>query len=175
MLPRNNSIFRCLNKIVKTPLYIHHWFYLKSKSKYLYISLCLSGITTARILKLKIKICDENATIPTRKSEYAAGLDLYAAHDILVKAGDKGILDTGICVELPYGCYGRIAPRSGASYRNHFVTGAGVIDADFRGTIKVVIFNLGYEDMFIKTGESHCQLILEKIYFPEVEVVKELT
>ncbi len=149
---------------------------LKEQVKvFIYIFLSLSGRTTARMLKLKIKICDENATIPTRKSEYAAGLDLYAAHDILVKAGDKGILDKGICVELPYGCYGRIAPRSGASYRNHFVTGAGVIDADFRGTIKVVIFNVGYEDMFIKTGESHCQLILEKIYFPEVEIVKELT
>jgi dUTP pyrophosphatase len=99
------------------------------------------------MLKLKIKICDENATIPTRKSEYAAGLDLYDAHEILVKARDKGILDTGICVELSYGCYGRIAPRSGASYRNLFITGAGVIDADFRGTIKIVIFNVGYEDM----------------------------
>jgi dUTP pyrophosphatase len=126
------------------------------------------------MLKIKVKLSDENAIIPTRKTEYAAGLDLYAAHDLLIKAGDKGILDTGISMELPYGCYGRIAPRSAASYRNHFITGAGVIDADYRGTIKAVIFNLGYDDMFIRTGESHCQLILEKIYFPNVEIVKEL-
>ena len=127
------------------------------------------------MLKLKIKICDENAIIPTRKSEYAAGLDLYASHDLLIKAGDKGILDMGFSLEIPYGCYGRIAPRSAASYRNHFVVSAGVVDSDYRGTIKAVIFNVGYDDMFIKIGDSHCQLILEQIFFPTIEVVRELT
>ncbi len=84
-------------------------------------------------------------------------------------------MDTGISCEIPYGCYGRIAPSSRASYRNHFIIGAGVIDNDYRGTIKVLIFNIGQEPFHIRTGESHTQLILEKICIPNVEVVHELS
>jgi dUTP pyrophosphatase len=124
---------------------------------------------------LRVKLIDPNAKIPTKSSEGAAGLDLYAAHDLIIKPNDKAILDTGISCEFPYGCYGRIAPRSSASYCNHFLLSAGVIDNDFRGTIKLLIFNLGHEPFVIKTGDSHAQLILEKICIPTIEVVDDLS
>jgi dUTP pyrophosphatase len=94
---------------------------------------------------------------------------------LIIKPNDKAILDIGIACEFPYGCYGRIAPRSSASYRNHFLLGAGVIDNDFRGTIKIFIFNLGQEPFVVKTGDSHTQLILEKICIPTIEVVDDLS
>jgi len=124
---------------------------------------------------LRVKLVDEASRVPVRSTEGAAGLDLFAAHDLTVKAQDKAILDIGIAVEIPTGCYGRIAPRSSASYKHHFTTGAGVIDLDYRGTIKVVIFNLGTEDFCIRTGESHTQLILERICVPQIKVVRELS
>ena len=124
---------------------------------------------------LRVKLVDCNAIAPKKGTEGAAGLDLYAAHNLVVKAHGKALLDTGIAIELPIGCYGRIAPRSGASYRNHFLVGAGIIDSDFRGTIKVLIFNISNEDFHIRIGESHTQLILEKIFDPHVEIVKALS
>lgn len=124
---------------------------------------------------LRVKLVDSNARIPTKSSEGAAGLDLYAAHDLTIKPNDKAILDTGISCEFPHGCYGRVAPRSSASFRNHFLLGAGVIDNDFRGTIKLLIFNLGHDPFVIKAGDSHTQLILEKICIPTIEVVDDLT
>jgi dUTP pyrophosphatase len=124
---------------------------------------------------LRVKLVDENAVVPVRATEGAAGLDLFAAHDLLIKAHDKAILDIGIAIEVPVGTYGRIAPRSGASYRHHFTTGAGVIDSDYRGTIKVLIFNLGDENFHIKVGESHTQLILERICIPQIKIEQELS
>jgi dUTP pyrophosphatase len=124
---------------------------------------------------LRVKLVDENSKTPIRSTENAAGLDLFAAHDLVIKSHNKAILDTGVALEIPAGCYGRIAPRSTASYKHHFITGAGVIDADYRGTIKVVIFNLGSEDFYIRTGESHTQLILERICFPQIKIVRELS
>ena len=72
------------------------------------------------------------------------------------------------------GTYGRIAPRSGLAWKKHIDVGAGVIDADYRGNVGVVLFNHGAEDLEVKVGDRVAQLILEKIAYAEVEEVAEL-
>ena len=69
---------------------------------------------------------------------------------------------------------GRVAPRSGLASKNSITTGAGVIDADYRGPLKVLLFNLGEVDFEIKEGDRIAQLIVERIYTPEVVEVQEL-
>lgn len=69
---------------------------------------------------------------------------------------------------------GRVAPRSGLAVKHSIHTGAGVIDADYRGEVKVILFNLGDSDFEIKEGDRIAQLILERIYTPEVKVVAVL-
>jgi dUTP pyrophosphatase len=70
---------------------------------------------------------------------------------------------------------GRIAPRSGLAV-NHFIdTGAGVIDADYRGPVKVLLFNHGDADFEVKVGHRIAQLIIERIYHPEILEVQELS
>jgi dUTP pyrophosphatase len=69
---------------------------------------------------------------------------------------------------------GRVAPRSGLAVKHSIHTGAGVIDADYRGEVRVVLFNFSDIDFEIKEGDRIAQLILEKIYTPEVEVVPVL-
>ena len=69
---------------------------------------------------------------------------------------------------------GRIAPRSGLAAKHMIDTGAGVIDADYRGQVKVLLFNHGDADFAVKPGDRVAQLILERIYTPEIEVVDEL-
>ena len=58
--------------------------------------------------------------------------------------------------------------------KSHIATGAGVIDADYRGQVKVLLFNHGETDFQVKEGERIAQLVLERIYTPDVQVVEEL-
>ncbi|KAI5297586.1 Deoxyuridine 5'-triphosphate nucleotidohydrolase, partial [Ascosphaera atra] len=62
----------------------------------------------------------------------------------------------------------------GLSVKNFIDTGAGVIDADYRGEVKVLLFNFSDKDFKILKGDRIAQLVLEKIYTPEVEVVEQL-
>ena len=113
----------------------------------------------------------ENAIIPTRGSADAAGWDLYASESILIEPRGKGIIKTDIIIEIPSGFYGRVAPRSGMSWKKHTDIGAGVIDADYRGTIGVVMFNHSSIDLNIEKGDRVAQLIIEKINMNPLEVV----
>ncbi|KAI1856190.1 uncharacterized protein JN550_013883 [Neoarthrinium moseri] len=69
---------------------------------------------------------------------------------------------------------GRVAPRSGLASKNFIDTGAGVIDADYRGPVKVLLFNHGEADFKVAEGDRVAQLIIERIYTPEVVEVAEL-
>ncbi len=111
-------------------------------------------------MTLKIKLLNENATIPKRGSEGAAGYDLCSSEDIEVGPHSQALIPTGISIEMPDGVYGRIAPRSGLSLK-HTITSAGVIDPDYRGEIKIVFFNLSEYPINIKTENRIAQLILE--------------
>ena len=84
------------------------------------------------------------------------------------------IVDTGVSVSMPNGTYGRIAPRSGLAARHSISVGAGVVDADYRSTLKVILFNHSDADFRFSKGDRIAQLILEKIATPLVVVVDEL-
>ncbi|MDA9216467.1 dUTP diphosphatase [bacterium] len=109
--------------------------------------------------------------IPTRGSEYAAGWDLYASENIIVPKNGKAIIPTGIHIAIPVGYYGRVAPRSGMSWKKHTDIAAGVIDSDYRGAIGVVMFNHGSEDLQINVHDRVAQLIIEKINMSQLREV----
>ncbi|BEJ12132.1 hypothetical protein CspHIS471_0205920 [Cutaneotrichosporon sp. HIS471] len=120
---------------------------------------------------LRVKRLAPEAIIPTRGSASAAGFDLYASRDSTVPARGKAMVDTDISIALPEGTYGRIAPRSGLAAKHSIDTGAGVIDADYRGPIKVILFNFSDADFSIAAGDRIAQLILEEVRLaPAVEV-----
>lgn len=125
-------------------------------------------------IPLQIKKLSEKGRLPTRGSAFAAGYDIYAARDTTIPARGKALVDTDISMAIPEGTYGRIAPRSGLASKNFIDTGAGVIDADYRGQVKVLLFNHAEADFEIKEGDRIAQLILERIYTPEVVEVQEL-
>lgn len=76
----------------------------------------------------------------------SAGYDLYAAADLKIPSRGKGLVSTQISIAVPEGTYGRIAPRSGLAAKHSIDTGAGVIDADYRGEVRVLLFNYGEDD-----------------------------
>ncbi|KAI8149160.1 dUTPase-like protein [Fennellomyces sp. T-0311] len=129
---------------------------------------------TVVIPRLLVKRLSENAIIPTRGSPLAAGYDLYSSADTVIPAQGKAIVPTDLSIAVPEGCYGRVAPRSGLAAKHFLDTGAGVIDADYRGAVGVVMFNFSQVDYKVKQGDRIAQLVLERIFTPEVEEVEEL-
>jgi len=113
------------------------------------------------------------ATMPTRGSEGAAGYDLYALEDTTINCFQFKPVSTGVSIEIPAGHYGRVAPRSGLSVKHGVMVGAGVIDSDYRGEIKVALATLNgvYE---FKKGDRIAQLIIERIATPELVQVDSL-
>jgi dUTP pyrophosphatase len=123
---------------------------------------------------LLIKKLSGDATTPTRGSAFAAGYDLYAAKPITIPARGKALVSTDLSIATPEGTYGRVAPRSGLAAKNFIDTGAGVIDADYRGEVKVLLFNHAESDFEVKKGDRVAQLVLERIYTPEIVEVENL-
>ncbi|CAI5735018.1 unnamed protein product [Peronospora destructor] len=123
---------------------------------------------------LRIKKITSRAILPTRGSELAAGLDLSAAYDAVIPANDKGLIKTDLIIAVPDGCYARVAPRSGLALRKSIDIGAGVIDADYRGNVGVILFNHSTNDFSVKYGDRVAQLILEKVEYPEILEVDEI-
>ena len=117
------------------------------------------------------KLCFD-AIVPTRGSDGAVGYDLYSSEDAMVpcQAG-RALVGTGITVVLPEGVYGRVAPRSGLAVKHCINVGAGVIDPDYTGEIKVVLFNHGEKDFEIKKGDRIAQLVLERCETPPIEEI----
>lgn len=126
------------------------------------------------IAPLYVKKLSEAGRLPQRGSDQAAGYDLFAAKDMEIPAKNKAIVPTDISIAVPAGCYGRVAPRSGLAVKNFIDVGAGVIDADYRGPVGVVLFNFSDVAFPIKAGDRIAQLILERCETPEVLEVADL-
>lgn len=95
----------------------------------------------------------------------AAGADLYAHVDALVtiEPGGRALVPTGIFVAIPAGYEGQIRPRSGLALRHGVQAGLGTIDADYRGEIKVLLFNLGDEPFAVADGERIAQIVFAPV------------
>ena len=112
-----------------------------------------------------------------RKSDEAAGYDISSAVDISIPPGQRRVIYTKIKLAVPYGYYGRIAPRSGLAVKHGIRVEAGVVDSDYRGEIMVCLSNGGKDEFVIEKGDRIAQFILEKITLPvvdEVHSVEEL-
>ena len=123
---------------------------------------------------LKVQKLSNNAALPKRSTDGAAEYDLCASQDCTIPAGGKGLVHTGLVISFPAGLYACIAPRSELALKKFIDVGAGVVDADYRGEVGVVLFNHGDQDFEVKMGDRIAQLILEKIDTPPVEEVQGL-
>ena len=113
------------------------------------------------------------AIMPTRGTDGAAGYDLYALEDTVINCFSFIPVSTGVSMAIPAGHYGRVAPRSGLSVKHGVMVGAGVVDSDYRGEIKVALATLNgvYE---IKAGDRIAQVIIEPVVTPELTQVDSL-
>jgi len=107
----------------------------------------------------------ENAQTPPRKSPKGAGFDLYSAYDVTVPSRGNALISTYLQIQLPEGCYGRFAPRSGMALENHIDVGGGVIEQEYRGNLCVISFNNSDVPYTVSGGDRIAKLIRKKIYY----------
>lgn len=107
--------------------------------------------------------------LPEYQSEGAAGMDLLAAVDeaqpIVLAAGARALIPTGLVLELPPGMEAQVRPRSGLALR-HGITvlnSPGTIDSDYRGEVKILLINLGESPWEIQRGERIAQLVFQRV------------
>ena len=120
------------------------------------------------------KVCPD-IPLPSRGHTSDAGWDLYANEDCSISAGARRLVDTGIKVEIPEGHVGLIWPRSGAAVKGGIDVFAGVIDAGYRGLIKVCLYNSGDKDFVICRHDRIAQIIFQEVSPLCLEEVKELS
>ncbi|OEJ80464.1 Deoxyuridine 5'-triphosphate nucleotidohydrolase [Hanseniaspora osmophila] len=123
--------------------------------------------------QLKVQLRSKDATAPTKGSIYAAGYDIYASKPTTIPARGQGMVSTDVSFTVPPGTYGRIAPRSGLAAKHGINTGAGVVDRDYTGEVKVILFNHSEKDFEVVKGDRVAQLILERIVEDAAVVVVE--
>uniref|UniRef100_A0A915DV87 Deoxyuridine 5'-triphosphate nucleotidohydrolase n=1 Tax=Ditylenchus dipsaci TaxID=166011 RepID=A0A915DV87_9BILA len=126
-------------------------------------------------LTLRFVRMNPQAQAPAYGSALAAGADLCAAEDCIVPAKGRYLVSTGLKVAIPTGYYGRVAPRSGLASKHFIDVGAGVVDEDYRGELKVLLFNFSAtEDFKVKVGDRIAQFICEKYVHAELQEVDSL-
>jgi dUTP pyrophosphatase len=126
---------------------------------------------------VRVTRLDPRAVIPTRAYDHDAGLDLYALEEGGLAPGRRASVRTGIAVEIPEGQAGLVLPRSGLAARHGIalVNAPGLIDAGYRGEVRVLLLNTDPDHTFsISAGERIAQLVLVRIETPEIEEVDEL-
>lgn len=127
---------------------------------------------------MKVKLIHPLARVPYRGSQHSAGLDLCSVEQLFIWPGERKVISTGICIEISTGFYGQVAPRSGLAVKHGIMTMAGVIDADYRGEIKVVLYNSNADEQAkfeVSPGDRIAQLILLAVADFPIEVVTELS
>jgi dUTP pyrophosphatase len=128
--------------------------------------------------RLRVARLDPAAILPTRAYPGDAGLDLYALEPCRLGAGERASIRTGIAVEIPDGQAGLVLPRSGLAARHGIalVNAPGLIDAGYRGEIKVLVLNTDpVEPHAFAAGDRIAQLVLIRIETPAVQEVPDLT
>ncbi len=115
-----------------------------------------------------------SACIPVKETPAAAGFDLCSPRYYIVPPYGSTLIPTDLAISLPKDSCGRILPRSSLSLKHSIITGAGIIDSDFRGNLSVLLFNLGSKPFNVVPGQTICQLIVQKIYTPQLEECKNL-
>lgn len=117
--------------------------------------------------------------LPAYATEGSSGMDLRAAIDdeLVLKHGEFILVPTNLIFEIPKGYEIQVRPRSGLAAKNGIgiLNSPGTIDSDYRGEVKVILFNFGKEDFIIKRGDRIAQIILSKSLNFSIEEVEEIS
>lgn len=111
---------------------------------------------------IRFVLLNPGAIVPTRATDGSAGFDLYADIGAIIQPHSRQIVTTGIMVDVGAVSVGLVCPRSGLAY-NYGLTvlnAPGIIDSDYRGEVKVILYNTGTDPYTVRVGERIAQLVV---------------
>ena len=130
------------------------------------------------MIKVLVKKLEPSVKLPSYKTSGASGMDLMAYIDksIELKPGESCLVPTGLSVAFPKEYEIQIRPRSGLAAKNNItvLNTPGTIDSDYRGELKIILFNHGNENFFINNNDRIAQMVLTPIIKMELEETKDL-
>lgn len=128
-------------------------------------------------MRLRVRRLHKDALLPRRAYDGDAGLDLHALEAATLEPGERTSVATGIAIELPRGHAGLVLPRSGLAARHGIalVNAPGLIDAGYRGEVKVLLLNTDRTAPYhVDPGERIAQLVVVRHETPVIEEVADL-
>ena len=122
-------------------------------------------------MKIPVQPSDAMFHLPRHAHPGDAGADLTAAEGTVIAPGERSLVGTGLAVAIPDGHAGLVMPRSGLAIREGVtvVNAPGLIDAGYRGEVKVALINHGTEEFVVERGDRIAQLVIVAV--PEVEFI----
>ena len=128
------------------------------------------------MVKVLVKKLDKKVQLPSYKTKGSSGMDLIAFIDnpIRITPNTSALISTGLSIAIPEDCEIQIRPRSGLAVKSNIsvLNTPGTIDSDYRGELKIILFNHGKKDFTVKNNDRIAQMILMpilKVNFEEVE------
>ena len=128
------------------------------------------------MVKVLVKKLDPRVQLPSYKTEGSSGMDLMAFVDspIKIAPNTSALIPTGISLAMPNDVEIQIRPRSGLAAKSNIgvLNTPGTVDSDYRGELKIILFNHGTEEFIVKNKDRIAQMVLMpilKIDFEEVE------
>ncbi len=130
------------------------------------------------MVKVLVKKLDPKVQLPSYKTEGSSGMDLMAfiENPIKIAPNTSALIPTGISVAMPNDVEMQIRPRSGLAAKSNIsvLNTPGTIDSDYRGEIKIILFNHGKEDFVVNNNDRIAQMVLMPILKAEFEEVNDL-
>ena len=130
------------------------------------------------MIKVLVKKLNPSVKLPSYKTSGASGMDLmaYINKSINLKPGESCLVSTGLSVAFPEEYEIQIRPRSGLAAKNNIsvLNTPGTIDSDYRGELKIILFNHGKENFIINNNDRIAQMVLTPIVKIEIEEINEL-
>ena len=123
---------------------------------------------------VQVKLLSDKGTVPKKANRFDAGFDLYSSEDKSIPQGTRSLVGTDVAMAIPKGHVGLIWPRSGLAVKLGIDVFAGVIDAGYRGEVKVCLYNSGSDTVEIEEGDRIAQLLIQKVDNFFIRKVQEL-
>ena len=130
------------------------------------------------MVRVLIKKLDPKVALPSYKTKGASGMDLMAfvKEKIVIKPQTSSLIPTGLSVAFSEDYEIQIRPRSGLAAKNNIsvLNTPGTIDSDYRGELKIILFNHGNKDFIVNNNDRVAQMVLMPILKMELEEVDQL-
>lgn len=127
-------------------------------------------------MELQVRLLHPQARLPRRAHPGDAGADLHSVEEIIIPPGERRDVGTGLALAIPEGYAGFVQPRSGLAFKHGImvVNSPGLIDAGYRGEVRVSLYNSGREPFAVAVGERIAQLLIQRVEEPAFVAADEL-